>query len=463
MMSMKSTEKPQPGEYWKTCDGRVVGPLWLNHGAGTSWTLAAEIAGMLHIWTASGFYLPGQEPHGLDLIERVEAPAPAEVAGGGKERIGPRYSRATCKGCPAHQPHWWREPSGDGETYDSGTSARCSAAGGRKISTYNGSHPAPPEWCPATARQPESPTEVENGEFTAPAPAETSGREIVRHKNGGVYSVIGEAQAQTMWGIGDYDKLVIYRSHEDGSLWARPVEEFRDGRFEPIAAPVTTGTEGDVAELIEWLLEPVGMRDGHPVYSTRQQKAAQALLTLQQKNKELEEANERLARLGRAVEHERDEAIESLTALQQEVDKYKSNYVHQDFIFGLQDDLAASQAECERLRKVVMFFADEDNWIGGEPVIRHTMPGDDYGPAIDDYEPDAGRTALTASQAECESLKAHIKKLEKAGGALVEECDAVSLDYGCMSTAEAKKFRSAVDVVHQLVRTALSTTKEEGR
>ena len=65
---------------------------------------------------------------------------------------GPQFrALKTCKGCAHFKSEYWREPSGDGETYDSGTSADC-LKDGRSISTYHGSEPAPPDWCPIAAR-----------------------------------------------------------------------------------------------------------------------------------------------------------------------------------------------------------------------------------------------------------------------------------------------------------------------
>ena len=76
---------------------------------------------------------------------------------------GPQFrALKTCKGCAHFKSEYWREPSGDGETYDSGTSADCLKAG-RSISTYHGSEPAPPDWCPLAARP-------------APQPAAADGR-----------------------------------------------------------------------------------------------------------------------------------------------------------------------------------------------------------------------------------------------------------------------------------------------
>ena len=58
--------------------------------------------------------------------------------------------------------------------------------------------------------------------------------EVYRHRaRGTVYTVVGRANLQTDRPIGDDEALVIYRG-KDGELWARPVREFRDGRFEPM-------------------------------------------------------------------------------------------------------------------------------------------------------------------------------------------------------------------------------------
>jgi hypothetical protein len=58
--------------------------------------------------------------------------------------------------------------------------------------------------------------------------------EVYRHRRRGtVYTVIGRANLQTDRPVSDDETLVIYRG-KDGDLWARPVREFRDGRFEPL-------------------------------------------------------------------------------------------------------------------------------------------------------------------------------------------------------------------------------------
>ncbi len=62
-----------------------------------------------------------------------------------------------------------------------------------------------------------------------------------RHKKRGTaYTEVGTGSLQASDGvIGDGEFLVIYRSDTDGSLWARPFNEFHDGRFEALSpAPV---------------------------------------------------------------------------------------------------------------------------------------------------------------------------------------------------------------------------------
>lgn len=50
----------------------------------------------------------------------------------------------------------------------------------------------------------------------------------VNHAEGREYAFAGKAV--------DMREVAIYRSVDDGSLWARPVEDFNDGRFEPLTA-----------------------------------------------------------------------------------------------------------------------------------------------------------------------------------------------------------------------------------
>lgn len=60
-----------------------------------------------------------------------------------------------------------------------------------------------------------------------------------RHKKrGSTYTVVGTAEVQSSNPVNEGDRLVVYRG-EDGRLWARPVDEFTDGRFELVHAPVT--------------------------------------------------------------------------------------------------------------------------------------------------------------------------------------------------------------------------------
>ncbi len=55
--------------------------------------------------------------------------------------------------------------------------------------------------------------------------------EIYRHKKtGGIYGVLCNATRES-----DGVLLVVYRNLDTGERWARPADEFNDGRFERVA------------------------------------------------------------------------------------------------------------------------------------------------------------------------------------------------------------------------------------
>lgn len=57
----------------------------------------------------------------------------------------------------------------------------------------------------------------------------------MRHvKRGTIYELVSVASIQTDTPLNDYDQVMVYRG-EDGQVWVRPLAEFNDGRFEPIA------------------------------------------------------------------------------------------------------------------------------------------------------------------------------------------------------------------------------------
>ena len=63
-----------------------------------------------------------------------------------------------------------------------------------------------------------------------------------RHKKrGGTYALLGTAEAQASAPINEGEPIAVYRCDADGRLWARPLGEFDDGRFEPLPPPPKEG------------------------------------------------------------------------------------------------------------------------------------------------------------------------------------------------------------------------------
>jgi len=70
----------------------------------------------------------------------------------------------------------------------------------------------------------------------------------VQHlKRGSTYTILGRGKVQTEAPLQDYAEVVIYQSEADGSIWARPVDEFFDGRFLTL-----TGAETESDEIASW-------------------------------------------------------------------------------------------------------------------------------------------------------------------------------------------------------------------
>jgi hypothetical protein len=64
---------------------------------------------------------------------------------------------------------------------------------------------------------------------------------VFRHRRrGSTYTIVASATLQTNSPIADDAIVVIYQS-EDGKFWARPADEFFDGRFEELS-PSNNGT-----------------------------------------------------------------------------------------------------------------------------------------------------------------------------------------------------------------------------
>lgn len=56
---------------------------------------------------------------------------------------------------------------------------------------------------------------------------------VEHKKRGSKYGVLGRAtlQCDAKTQLVDYDKLIIYQDEKTGELWARPEDEFHDGRY----------------------------------------------------------------------------------------------------------------------------------------------------------------------------------------------------------------------------------------
>lgn len=93
-------------------------------------------------------------------LHRPFRAAPAQpVSEQGEGREGPApipNTRLQCLGCKHLHTEDWREPSGDGETYDSGTTALCKAKGGQVIGCYWRRSDDAPKWCPFLPAAPQT-------------------------------------------------------------------------------------------------------------------------------------------------------------------------------------------------------------------------------------------------------------------------------------------------------------------
>lgn len=65
-----------------------------------------------------------------------------------KTQEGPSSKGWCCRGCSFFEIEYWHEPSGDGETYDSGCYAWCLAMDRKSMGAYHYDHTTTPDWCP---------------------------------------------------------------------------------------------------------------------------------------------------------------------------------------------------------------------------------------------------------------------------------------------------------------------------
>lgn len=160
----------------------------------------------------------------------------------------------TCKGCRHFKSEYWREPSGDGETYDSGTSADCLKAG-RNISSYCGSEPAPPDWCPCAAIEPD-PTPALGWKAMQTAAAEAVRLNAWAHQGTDSYSTGMDAGARHQSKV-DVDAILALPGPTDAQALAEAVklsevqELVKTAKWIGVVAQTTGGTAGPDIDLIE--------------------------------------------------------------------------------------------------------------------------------------------------------------------------------------------------------------------
>lgn len=112
--------------------------------------LGLALEGFADDYMTSETHHPGYVLIPTDKFERIQAVLIAQEA-----LIGPRHhGPGVCKGCPKFETEEWREPSGDGETYDSGQYAWCNAAGRKSMGSYHYDTSHRPSWCPALLAAP---------------------------------------------------------------------------------------------------------------------------------------------------------------------------------------------------------------------------------------------------------------------------------------------------------------------
>lgn len=71
----------------------------------------------------------------------------------------------------------------------------------------------------------------------------TVGRRYRHLKRGTLYTAIGDAELQSARRLDEGVILRVYRG-DDGRLWARPADEFLDGRFEEVTEQLALPSDG---------------------------------------------------------------------------------------------------------------------------------------------------------------------------------------------------------------------------